>query len=160
MHGNRPIRQQDSLAVLRELFHVTFWLGRHYARTEASCPPAQFDPALLPQRQAGPPAVQSRAELKCLAEDLATRDAELVAERATNVDLDAELAQLRATVARAKAANKNQPDTHDYDEANTRDLFIDLLLAEAGWALDQGDAQSLETRSARVCELYDVIVLR
>jgi len=24
----------------------------------------------------------------------------------------------------------------------------------------QGDAQSLETRSARVCELYDVIVLR
>jgi len=30
-----------------------------------------------------------------------------------------------------------------------------------GGPLDgQGDAQSLETRSARVCELYDVIVLR
>ena len=29
------------------------------------------------------------------------------------------------------------PDTHDYSEAETRDLFIDLLLHEAGWPLDQ-----------------------
>ena len=136
VHGNRPIRQQDSLAVLRELFHVTFWLGRNYARTDASRPLAQFDPALLPQPQARPPAVQSRAELKRLAEDLAARDAELAAERAKNIDLDAELAQLRAAVATAKAANEKQPDTHDYDEAHTRDLFIDLLLTEAGWPLD------------------------
>lgn len=136
VHGNRPIRWQDSLAVLRELFHVTFWLGRHYARSDASRPPAQFDSALLPQPQARPPAVQSRAELKRLADDLAARDAELAEQRAKNVDLDAELAQLRAAVAAAKAANETQPDTHDYDEAQTRDLFIDLLLAEAGWALD------------------------
>src|SRR5690606_32961954 len=32
--------------------------------------------------------------------------------------------------------NEAVPDTHDYDEATTRDLFIDLLLHEAGWALD------------------------
>ena len=30
-----------------------------------------------------------------------------------------------------------QPDTHDYSEAETRDYFIDLLLKEAGWPLDQ-----------------------
>ena len=29
-----------------------------------------------------------------------------------------------------------QPDAHDYSEAETRDFFIDLLLKEAGWALD------------------------
>ena len=29
------------------------------------------------------------------------------------------------------------PDTHDYSEKETRDFFIDLLLKEAGWALDQ-----------------------
>ena len=30
-----------------------------------------------------------------------------------------------------------KPDTHDYTEAETRDYFIDLLLKEAGWPLDQ-----------------------
>ncbi|HWG04385.1 MAG TPA: DEAD/DEAH box helicase family protein, partial [Beijerinckiaceae bacterium] len=32
---------------------------------------------------------------------------------------------------------ETQPDTHDYSEAETRDYFIDLLLKEAGWPLDQ-----------------------
>ena len=42
----------------------------------------------------------------------------------------------------AKAAAAATPDTHDYSEAETRDWFIDKLLAEAGWALD--DARSRE----------------
>jgi len=40
---------------------------------------------------------------------------------------------------------------------------IDLVTEETKGFYEQqgqGDAQSLETRSARVCELYDVIVLR
>jgi type I restriction enzyme R subunit len=40
-------------------------------------------------------------------------------------------------VAAAKQAATAQPDTHDYSEAETRDYFIDLLLKEAGWPLDQ-----------------------
>ena len=40
-------------------------------------------------------------------------------------------------MAEAKKASAAQPDTHDYSEAETRDYFIDLLLKEAGWALDQ-----------------------
>lgn len=44
-----------------------------------------------------------------------------------------ELATLRAQVARAVAANAATPDAHDYDEATTRDLFLDTLLREAGW---------------------------
>jgi len=50
----------------------------------------------------------------------------LVEERST---LDAELVRLRAEVAAAKQANAAHPDTHDYSEAETRDFFIDLLLA-------------------------------
>ena len=44
--------------------------------------------------------------------------------------------RLRDEVAAAKKANAATPDTHDYSEAETRDYFIDLLLKEAGWALD------------------------
>ena len=40
-------------------------------------------------------------------------------------------------MAEAKKAAAAQPDTHDYSEAETRDYFIDLLLKEAGWPLDQ-----------------------
>jgi type I restriction enzyme R subunit len=40
-------------------------------------------------------------------------------------------------VAKAKQDAKAIPDNHDYSEAETRDYFIDLLLKEAGWPLDQ-----------------------
>ncbi len=33
--------------------------------------------------------------------------------------------------------SSNVPDNHNYNEAETRDYFIDLLLKEAGWPLDQ-----------------------
>ena len=34
-------------------------------------------------------------------------------------------------------ATTTRPDDRDYDEATTRDLFIDLLPGKAGWSLDQ-----------------------
>jgi len=52
-------------------------------------------------------------------------------------ELDAELVKLRAEVTAAKKANEAQPDTHNYSESETRDYFIDLLLKESGWPLDQ-----------------------
>jgi len=49
--------------------------------------------------------------------------------------LAGDAAQQRAAAeAKAHAAT---PDTHDYSESATRDLFIDVLLKEAGCALDQ-----------------------
>mgnify|MGYP001017862235 CR=1 FL=1 len=60
--------------------------------------------------------------------------AELLADKTA---LDEELKRLRAEIAEAKKAASAQPDTHDYSEAETRDYFIDLLLKEAGWPLDQ-----------------------
>jgi type I restriction enzyme R subunit len=39
-------------------------------------------------------------------------------------------------VAAARRDNEARPDHHDYSEAETRDVYIDLLLGEAGWKLD------------------------
>jgi len=47
----------------------------------------------------------------------------------------AQLKQLQAEIVAIKATNAKTPDTRDYSEAQTRDLFIDLLLKEAGWAM-------------------------
>ena len=52
-------------------------------------------------------------------------------------NLDAEINRLRKEVAEAKQTAANVPDNHNYNEAETRDYFIDLLLKEAGWPLDQ-----------------------
>ena len=49
------------------------------------------------------------------------------------VALEAEIKALQEQIAAIKAANQAAADPHDYSEAETRDLFIDLLLREAGF---------------------------
>ncbi|QGN47558.1 DEAD/DEAH box helicase family protein [Micromonospora sp. WMMD558] len=140
VHKNAPVRSTDSLPVVRELFHVLYWVARHYTRDQSQVPPSAlaFDETLIPRpSHGGGPQQTSQADLKALADKLAAHDAALAAEREKNASLDAELAKLRAQIAAAKAANEARPDDHDYDEAQTRDLFVDVLLKEAGWALDQ-----------------------
>ena len=56
-----------------------------------------------------------------------------------DLPLDAAISQLKRAIAQAKKRNAASPDNHDYSEAQTRDYFIDLLLREAGWRLDQKD---------------------
>ena len=68
---------------------------------------------------------------------LRERDEKLATLLADKGALDEELKELRVEVAKAKKEAASQPDTHDYSEAETRDYFIDLLLNEAGWPLDQ-----------------------
>ncbi|TDC75675.1 DUF4145 domain-containing protein [Micromonospora sp. KC606] len=137
VHENGPVTAQVADQVIRELFHLTYWIARTYTRDPAAVPPAAlaFDPALMPR-----PAdvrAQSRAEVRALDERLAAQDAALAAAEAANVDLDAQLAALRQQIAAAKAANAARPDEHDYNEQETRDRYIDVLLGEAGWSLDQ-----------------------
>ncbi|MEV4845857.1 DEAD/DEAH box helicase family protein [Micromonospora matsumotoense] len=141
VHEKTPVTDKDSVPVLRELFHVTYWIARHYTRDQAQLPASAlaFEPNLIPRPVPSEVRQQTRAELKALAEKLAAQDAALAAERKRSATLDAELAKLRAQIAAAKVANEARPDDHDYDEAQTRDLYIDLMLAEAGWRLDGPD---------------------
>ncbi|EHR63698.1 DEAD/DEAH box helicase family protein [Saccharomonospora cyanea] len=147
VHGKRPVRQGDSTAVVRELFQVAVWLGRNYARHADSRPAAgiMFDLGLLPKPGAvREQAKKTRDELKRLEAELQAKDEALAEERRKSGDLDAQIAQLRAEVAEAKRANQARPDEHDYDEAATRDHYIDLLLREAGWPLDQPQDREYE----------------
>jgi type I restriction enzyme R subunit len=139
VHRAKPVRPDDAQPVVRELFHVLYWLARRYTRNPANLPDPvlSFHPDLIPRRVSPGVLQQTRAELEALGEELAARDAEIAAGRERRAGLDAELATLRAEVAAAKAANEARPDEHDYREDETRDLFVDVLLREAGWPLDQ-----------------------
>ncbi|MHC5829424.1 MAG: DEAD/DEAH box helicase family protein, partial [Nostoc sp.] len=80
---------------------------------------------------------QTIEQLQKLETQLRDRDEKLSTLLADKNALDEELKRLRAEITAAKKASTTQPDTHDYSEAQTRDIFIDLLLKEAGWTLDQ-----------------------
>jgi len=135
VHSQRPVPEADALVAVRELFHFAYWLARTYARTGRPAPGLTFDAAALPRP--GAAAQQTAEQLRALEVRLRERDEKLAELLADKGALDEELRRLRAEVAKAKQAAAAQPDTHDYSEAETRDYFIDLLLKEAGWPLDQ-----------------------
>ena len=135
VHTQKVITQYDALTACRELFQFTYWLAHRYARGTRPAPELTFNDALLPKTSPVP--AQTQKKLEELAASLAAKDESLAALLNDKTALDEEIQRLRAEVAGAKAANEAAPDTHDYNEAETRDAFIDLLLKEAGWALDQ-----------------------
>ena len=135
VHGHRPVPQADAVTAVRELFHVAYWLAHSYARGAKPPPGLAFDLNALPKTTPLPK--QTIEQLQRLETELRDRDEKLSALLADKSALDAELTRLRVEIAQAKQANTAQADTHNYSEEQTRDYFIDLLLKEAGWPLDQ-----------------------
>lgn len=134
VHSGSAIAASDATSAVRELFHVLFWMARTYARGERPHAAMVFDPSLLPRTSI--PA-KTLEQIQSLQEALEAKDRELAEAQSAKSALDEELAQIRSQIAEAKKAAAAIPDDHDYSEAQTRDLFIDLLLREAGWTLDQ-----------------------
>ncbi|BEI40641.1 DEAD/DEAH box helicase family protein [Polynucleobacter sp. HIN9] len=150
--GNRAAhakatKKADAVIAIQELFHVAYWLARTYGERARPNPALQFDEALVPA------AKQERAvsveQLKRQEDALRAKDAENAAlkEKLDGLSVvHAELEALRAEIAKAKAENTKVQDTHDYNEEQTRDYFIDMLLHEAGWALDKAEDREFEVQ--------------
>jgi len=135
VHSHKPILETHSIAAIRELFHICFWLARTYARGAKPSDTLTFKPDQLPKTT--PLSPQTVDQVRQLIKKAQEKDEKLSEVLAGKAALDEELQRLRAEIAAIKQANTAQADTHDYSEAETRDFFIDLLLKEAGWAIDQ-----------------------
>jgi type I restriction enzyme R subunit len=137
VHEEKTISPGDAAGAVKELFHVCFWLARTYARKSKPTDGLVFDAAVLSRRDE----VLKKAfvQLKAQQAELDAKNGELTKLLTDKQNLDDELKQLRAAVAAARKAAEAQPDRHNYNEAETRDRYIDLLLREAGWALDKPD---------------------
>lgn len=135
VHEERTIKPDDATGAVKELFHVCFWLARTYARRAKPADGLVFDPSVLSRRD--DVLKKALTHLKQQQEALDARNGELTKLLADKQNLDDELKSLRAEVAAARKAAEAQPDQHDYNEAETRDRYIDILLREAGWALDK-----------------------
>jgi type I restriction enzyme R subunit len=157
VHSNAAVSRNDALQLVRELFHILFWVARTYTRaSDPKSIAAVWNDANIPSLVAAADAVKyTRDELKKqeakFQEQIAAQHATLekreaaIAEQAVTLgereallaSVNSELAALRAELARAKAASIAVPDTHDYNEADTRRLLIDTDLRAAGWELGQ-----------------------
>jgi type I restriction enzyme R subunit len=134
-HSYKPLLPLDSMTAVRELFHICFWLARTYSKAAKPADGLTFDPTVLPRTSPVPP--QTLAQLQLVEAQLAEKNFKLSELLTGKAALDAELERLRAEIVAIKKQNEATPDEHNYSEAETRDYFIDLLLKEAGWALDK-----------------------
>lgn len=146
VHGSKPVKQLDAIQVTKELHHFLYWLARTYFTGDARpAPDLQWDNSLIPRPSQTAPAI-SQEKLK----ELERRHEEQVkanSEKQQKLDeLDDEIQKVREELAKAKAANQAQPDTHDYSEAETRHYLIDVELRRAGWPLDQPRDREYEVR--------------
>ena len=150
--GNRAAhakaaKYNDAVVAITELFHVSYWLARTYCTKERPQPNLQFNTSNIPTQ--APSSAITLEQLKKQEETLKQQQAEndALKDKFKSFDaIQAELAQLRTEIANAKAANQSVVDSHDYNEAQTRDYFIDILLNEAGWKLDRKDDREFEVQ--------------
>lgn len=147
VHETKVVAPQRAMTAVRELFHVTYWFVRTYAKGAKPDPAISFSADALPKT--AQVEATTLAKLRKIAEGFADAEkAKTIAEQerlkseGDRLKLESEIKALRAEIAKVKKANQAIPDGHDYNEAQTRDAFVDLLLSEAGWTLD--DPRSIE----------------
>ena len=137
VHGNKSPAPEKALDVVLELYHVLYWTGRTYLRKGAeSLQGKTFDESLVPKVEPAttPASVQKLETLK------SQRDAAEEARKET----ESELEELRERLAAIKVQNEGVPETHDWNEDETRKLIIDLALERAGWPLDRKQDREYE----------------
>jgi type I restriction enzyme R subunit len=141
VHEAARVTQRDSITSLSALFQFTYWFARTYCRGDKPAADLRFDPRHLPSpKKVTEASVEQVAELEAAlerSEQERQQALEAVADRSA---LEAQVEKLKAEIAEAKKAAAATSDDHDYSEAETRDYFIDLLLAEAGWPFGENDA--------------------
>ena len=137
VHASKSPPSEKAAGVVKELFHVLYWTGRNYLRKGAeTLKGAQYSDAIALTGASAPDPVDIQ-ELEHLKKERDKQD-----EKLTEQAL--ELEALQKQIEQIKAENAAVPETHDWNEAETRKRIIDLELRRAGWMLDQPQDREYE----------------
>ncbi|MCL7744256.1 DEAD/DEAH box helicase family protein [Guyparkeria hydrothermalis] len=142
VHHPRPVSDTDARQVVKELHHVCYWLTRTYT-PDASRAGAAWRDERVPQPVSHEDVVP-RQELEALEAKLEEQNKAALKQQQERDALDAEVQALRERIAQVREQTEQQPDTHDYSEAETRHYLIDLELRRAGWPLDRREDREYE----------------
>jgi type I restriction enzyme, R subunit len=131
LHEKKRVSQDDAMNICREVFHVMFWLYRTYADDDEPKPELTFDPALVPDVKDA--SAESQEKLKELEARMEERAEELRRLQQSLEEKDKALEQRNREIKQMRLQTRKYADTHDYNEAQTRELLIDVMLRESGW---------------------------
>ncbi len=131
VHSETGINKSDALHVIRSLHKMLSWQVRGYVKGAPE--PAAFDESLLPAVDATAVAQKTTQQLLEMQKQHARQDAALAAAEQKQAGQEEEIARLKAEIAAIKQANETAFTERVEGEEETRDLFIDILLREAGW---------------------------
>jgi type I restriction enzyme R subunit len=138
-HNAGQISDRDSLHLIQELFHITYWLARFYGQNGRNLGDIRFDRQKIPHATA-----PSQKELQDLEKRLSQTDTLRQLAEAKQRQTEAELVAAKAERDALLAQNNAIADKHDYNEADTRRYLIDVLLQEAGWDISAPNATEFE----------------
>ena len=131
LHEKGRVSENEALAICEEAFHVMYWLYSTYTTEEEPVEDVKFDASAVPKIKDQPEVDLSEFErLQKEGEERAERLREL--ERSLT-EKDEELAQRNREIKQMRLQSRKYADNHDYNEAQTRELLIDVMLRESGW---------------------------
>ncbi|HKK44260.1 MAG TPA: DEAD/DEAH box helicase family protein, partial [Balneolaceae bacterium] len=131
MHNNKRISEDDALRICREVFHVMYWLFRTYTTDEQPKPVLNFDPDKVPTVELA--SKESTERLRELESKMQERADELRRMQQSLDEKDKTLEQRNREIKQMRLQTRKFADTHNYNEAETRELLIDVMLRESGW---------------------------
>ncbi len=141
-HAAKKIPTDTAVQVLKELYHFLFWFYKTYTDNKlAKMAVPNFNGELLKPKKVSVKPVN----IKKLEEEYERQKQEIarlleenrkmaIAEKGKE-EADKEVENQKAQVEALRKENQKVPDTHDYNEAETRRVYIDTYLEEAGWDL-------------------------
>lgn len=135
IHSNQRTEKRDAIAGLKILHDFALWVVRLYSRSQT--PVTQFDESVLP---AGEPVERTRLQIQELTRQYQDVQQQLIRaneELQRNEHFAKQLQQKLQAVHELKQQNTVSAGefTFSISEAETRRIYIDTLLKEAGWDL-------------------------
>lgn len=131
VHHNTGINPQDGIHATRCLHSMLSWMNKAYRQNGVQAPAFAID--LLPQPVDASKADQTAEQLTALQGKLAAKDEAYLQSLDKLAATEEEVQLLKDEIQRIKAENAKTIADEDYNEKETRDRFIDILLMEAGW---------------------------
>ncbi len=132
-HEDKKLSNQDALQSTMELFYFLYWFYMSYSIDEP-IRGLKFDSTIIPKT------TPEQAEIERLKKKIEKQEQEILKKE----ELIKENKELLEKVKQIKSQKRSNPADYNYNEAQTRKYFIDVLLKEVGWDITKPDATEYE----------------
>lgn len=138
VHSDMRFRQIEGLQLTRAVYNLLSWTVQAYSRTGGVTIPPFNEKLLQEPLNQIKEADKTAAELSRLQESFKAKDEAFAKAQEKLAGTQDEIDRLKAEIQRIKQENEKAVADISFaeSEAETRDLFIDVLLREAGWDPD------------------------